>query len=215
MSAGTRDHVLEVALASFRKRGFDKTTMRSIAEEAGLSLGAAYYYFPSKEAIVLAYYEAQQERHARLARPAIAAAEDLRGRLGAVFHTKLDVLARDRKILGALFRSLGDPSDSMSLFGGATRSIRVDSLRLFDETLAPESFDGPTRHLLAQALWLMHLGMILFFVHDPSPKQERTRHLVDGALDLVAQLPRLGPALPPLARHMSTLLRDAGLSDAH
>jgi AcrR family transcriptional regulator len=215
MSADTRGHVLEVALALFRKLGFDKTTMRTIAEQAGLSLGAAYYYFPSKEAIVLAYYEAQQERHARLAGPAMGAAEDLRARLGAVFHTKLDVLARDRKILGALFRSVGDPSDSTSLFGPATRSIRIDSVRLFDAALAPESFDDPTRHLLGQALWLMHLGIILFFVHDTSPKQEQTRRLVDGTLDLVAQLPRIGPILPPLALRISTLLREAGLPDAH
>jgi AcrR family transcriptional regulator len=211
MSAATRAHVLEVALASFRKRGFDKTTMRSIAEEADLSLGAAYYYFPSKEAIVLAYYEAQQERHVRLAGPAMAAAENLQARLAAVFHTKLDVLARDRKILGALFRSVGDPSDPMSLFGPATRSIRIDSQRLFDDALAPESFDDDTRRLLAQALWLLHLGMILFFVHDTSPKQERTRRLVDGTLDLVAELPRLGPLLPPLTRRISGLLREAGL----
>ena len=34
--------------------------MRDIAKAAGLSLGAAYYYFPSKEALVFAYYEQNQ-----------------------------------------------------------------------------------------------------------------------------------------------------------
>ena len=68
----TRQRVLAAALKLFRRRGFDRTTMRDVAEEAGMSLGAAYYYFASKEAIVLAYYDEQQQGHARLARAKLA-----------------------------------------------------------------------------------------------------------------------------------------------
>ncbi|MBW2465654.1 MAG: helix-turn-helix transcriptional regulator, partial [Deltaproteobacteria bacterium] len=39
--------ILETALSCFRDKGFDETTMRDIAREAGISLGAAYHYFPS------------------------------------------------------------------------------------------------------------------------------------------------------------------------
>jgi AcrR family transcriptional regulator len=55
-SEETRARILNAALASFRVRGFDAATMRDIAEEAGVATGAAYYYFPSKEAIVLDFY---------------------------------------------------------------------------------------------------------------------------------------------------------------
>ena len=57
-SEQTRRQVLDTALALFRKRGFEQTTMRDVAEAAGLSLGAAYYYFKSKEALVGAYLRA-------------------------------------------------------------------------------------------------------------------------------------------------------------
>src|SRR5262249_37048447 len=45
----TREVMLEAALKLFRRRGFDETTMRDIAEATNMSLGASYYYFESKE----------------------------------------------------------------------------------------------------------------------------------------------------------------------
>ena len=207
----TRERVLAAALKLFRRRGFDRTTMRDVAEEAGMSLGAAYYYFASKEAIVLAYYDEQQGEHARLARARLAEAGTLRERLGAVFHTKLDVLARDRKLLGALFRSVGDPSDATGPFGAATREVRVGSMSLFGEAIAGEPLDGETRVLAAGALWSLHMAFLLFFLHDASPKQAKTRALVDGSLDLVAELVPLGSVLAPVTARIASLLREAGM----
>ena len=59
--ADTQARIFDAALALFRTRGFEATTMRDVAEAAELSLGAAYHYFSSKEAIVLAYYTRVQD----------------------------------------------------------------------------------------------------------------------------------------------------------
>ena len=60
----TRRRIYDVALELFREKGFEQTTMRDIAAKADVALGAAYYYFASKEAIVLAFYnEMQQSSH--------------------------------------------------------------------------------------------------------------------------------------------------------
>ncbi|OKI24386.1 hypothetical protein A6A07_05860 [Streptomyces sp. CB03911] len=48
-SEQTRALILETAMRLFKERGYDKTTMRAIAAEAGVSVGNAYYYFASKE----------------------------------------------------------------------------------------------------------------------------------------------------------------------
>jgi AcrR family transcriptional regulator len=208
----TRDRVLVEALKLFRRRGFDKTTMRDVALAAGLSLGAAYYYFASKEAIVLAYYDERQREHARLARAQMAEASTLRGRLGAVFHTKVDVLVRDRKLLGALFRGVADPGDPTSPFGAATRQVREDSLALFAEAIAKEPLDEETKELATAALWTLHLGHLLYFLHDASAKQVKTRRLVDRSLDLVAEVLPLGPLMAPILTRVSAVLREAGLS---
>ena len=109
-SEETRRQVLDTALGLFRERGFEETTMRDIAGRAGLSLGAAYYYFKSKEAIVGAYYDYVQREHVTRAREAFAKERDLRGRLRAALHSKIDIMREDRRLLRALFRYGGDPT---------------------------------------------------------------------------------------------------------
>ena len=114
-SEETRRQILETALALFRERGFEETTIRDIAARAGLSLGAAYYYFKSKEAIVGAYYDYVQAEHLTRSREAFARGESLRDRLGAALHTKIDIMAEDRRLLRALFRYGGDPDHQLSV----------------------------------------------------------------------------------------------------
>ena len=46
------DEVLDAALALFIEKGFAATRVEDIATRAGLSKGAVYLYFPSKEAIL-------------------------------------------------------------------------------------------------------------------------------------------------------------------
>lgn len=48
----TRSLILDTALAQFAEHGFDGTSIRRIAEAAGISLGLLYHYFPSKEAVL-------------------------------------------------------------------------------------------------------------------------------------------------------------------
>jgi TetR/AcrR family transcriptional regulator, repressor for uid operon len=49
--------ILRAAMACFARQGYYGTTMEEIAVEAGIAKGAAYVYFPSKEAIFLALYD--------------------------------------------------------------------------------------------------------------------------------------------------------------
>src|SRR6059036_423408 len=83
----TRELIFERALELFRVRGFEETTMRDIARAAKVATGAAYYYFPSKEAIVSAYYDRVQRAHAETVREEWKGESGLRERLGVVFHS--------------------------------------------------------------------------------------------------------------------------------
>ncbi len=82
----TRARIVSAALERFREYGLEITTMREVAAGARMSLGAAYHYFPSKDAIVLAYYEQLQEKHARRVRDTLPGTKVLAGRLRAVIH---------------------------------------------------------------------------------------------------------------------------------
>ncbi|MGH2694950.1 MAG: TetR/AcrR family transcriptional regulator [Actinomycetota bacterium] len=52
-----REEILESALALFRDRGFDETTVQDIAAAAGVAAGTVYLYFPSKEHVLVAIHE--------------------------------------------------------------------------------------------------------------------------------------------------------------
>lgn len=52
----TRERILEIALDLFIEKGFDKTSLREIAESLGFSKAALYYHFASKDAILLALH---------------------------------------------------------------------------------------------------------------------------------------------------------------
>ena len=211
--AASRANILEVARALFREKGFDDTTMREIALRAGLSLGAAYHYFPSKEAIVLAYYAHVQRQHIELAREALAGTTELGDRLSVAMHTKLDVVAEDRRIMGALLRFTGDPSHPLSFLGESARPIQLASIRVFDEALEGASLPPDLRRIAPTALWALHMGILLYFLYDTSPNQARTRRLVDQAMALVVRLlPVMRfPLFKPVRGRLAALLDDAGL----
>jgi AcrR family transcriptional regulator len=50
--AGTRQRILDIALELFTEQGYEKTSLRQIAERLGFSKAAIYYHFSSKEDIL-------------------------------------------------------------------------------------------------------------------------------------------------------------------
>src|SRR3954452_13684126 len=105
----TRERILDAALSLFRQRGFDETTMRDIAAEAGVATGAAYYYFRSKEELVMAFYVRTNDEARELIPAAIAKSRDLRKRVRAIIDTKLQQFAEHRRLMVALVRIGIDP----------------------------------------------------------------------------------------------------------
>jgi AcrR family transcriptional regulator len=187
-SEETQKRILQIALEQFRQKGFEATTMRDIASLVGLSLGAAYYYFDSKEAIVLAYYAQTQNEHERLAADIFAKTSDLKERLSGAFHLKLEILRNDRKLLGALFRSIGDPEAPLSVFAQKTTPLRAQAINLFRQAVSVADMPEDLKDLMASSLWGLHLAVLLYFLHDTSEDQQQTHSLVDGLIELTLQL---------------------------
>ena len=209
----TRSRIYDAALTLFRDRGFDATTMRDVAAAAGMSLGAAYHYYPSKDAIVLAYYDSVSRAHASRVAAEVASESKLGRRLSIAFHSKLEILRNDRPLMGALLRFAGDPRHPLSFFGASTRQHRLDSMGVFAFALGDDGLPDDIARLAPVALWALHMGLLLFFLHDDSAGQRRTAALTTGAVDLVVaalKLYRL-PLLRPLRRRVISLLDGAKL----
>jgi AcrR family transcriptional regulator len=54
--SGTRERILDIAVDLFTTQGYDKTSLRQIAERLGFSKAAIYYHFASKEDILMALH---------------------------------------------------------------------------------------------------------------------------------------------------------------
>jgi AcrR family transcriptional regulator len=214
-STATRSHILSTALEVFRQKGLEGATMRELASAAGTSLGSAYYYFPSKEAIIQAYYDEVQTEHARRVRAVLDGEDrDLVDRLRVAFHAKLDILQGDRKLIGTLFRFTGEPEHPLSTLGPATRNTRQQSLAIFKLAIGNERLPDDIRQILPSALWALHMGILLYFIYDDSLQQVRTRRLVDSSLKLITRLLALAklPMLKPVRGGVLEILRDAGIA---
>ncbi|MEZ4250050.1 MAG: hypothetical protein R3B99_17600 [Polyangiales bacterium] len=65
----------------------------------------------------------------------MAEVTDLRERLGIAFHTKIDAVRKDRRLLIAVSRSLADPSDPLSAFSEESRAVRERAIGIFEAAL--------------------------------------------------------------------------------
>jgi AcrR family transcriptional regulator len=205
----TRARILEAALTLFRKRGFGSTTMRDIAKEAGTALGAVYYYFDSKDALVMAFYEHTQREVTPLVENALSNTKGLEESLRALLAVKFQYYAPNRALLGALSAHI-DPQHPLSPFSVEGRDIRDQDIAFFARTLEGSKARVPQdlKIHLPRLLWLYQMGLLLFWVYDRSPKQKRTMQLFEKSLSIVVNLIRLStfPLLRPARRLAIELL---------
>jgi len=209
----TRSHIFESALELFREKGFDSTTMQDIAAHAQVAKSAAYYYFPSKEAIIKAYYEIVQTEQERLCEEAFAKGKDLKVRLATAMHSKFELAKNDRRLLGVVFRYTGEPEHPLSCLGRGTTEIRRRSTQVFRDAIAAEKLPKDLQELLPVALWALQMGLLVMFLYDSSEGQLRTRRLADGSLALTLKLLGLAKLaiLKPVRMRILALLREADL----
>ena len=206
----TRKRIYEQALELFREKGFEATTMRDIAAKAEVALGAAYYYFSSKDAIVLAFYQEMQESSHDSILEALAAEKKLKDRIRVVLEKRLELLAPNRKFCDALFRHAPDTHDPLSPFSSETRPIRERAIEHLRVALEGGDVKVPAdlKPTLPYLLWLYQMAVILFWLYDRSPHQERTQKLMEKSLGLLVNLLRLSalPLMKPLRKTMLELV---------
>jgi AcrR family transcriptional regulator len=209
----TRELIFKTALELFRESGFDATTMQEVADRAGVAKGAAYYYFPSKEAIIQAYYEAVQSEQERLCNEAFAKTNELKKRLHVAMHSKFDLAQHDRNLLGIVFRYTGEPAHPLSCLGQGTVAIRRRATEVFHQALSVERLPKDLEQLLPLALWALQMGLLVMFLYDDSADQKRTRQLATGSIDFTLKVMVLAklPILKPIRTKVLTLLREASL----
>jgi AcrR family transcriptional regulator len=208
----TRELIVETALRLFRERGFEATTMRAIAAEAGVSVGNAYYYFSSKEQLVQAYYDRAQAAHEAACREVFASERSFAGRLGGVLRAWVRTSEPYHEFAVKFFKHAAEPSNPLSPFSADSAPARDSAIELYRKVVegSADRMDEELRAELPELLWLLSMGVVLFWVHDSSPGCVRTYRLIDRVVPLVDRLVGLShlPGIRGVAREVIELVHE-------
>ena len=112
--ARTRQRILDAALTAFGSRGYDATSLDSLAKELGLRKQTILYYYPSKEALLDAAIDEAANELSGALEAALASAGEGWARVEAVVRSVFRLAARRPGLLGLLreVSRLGSPAAS-------------------------------------------------------------------------------------------------------
>lgn len=203
----TRALIRETALRSFRERGYEETTMRLIAQEAGISLGSTNYHFPSKNHLVQELYMDVTAAFRVAAVERMAGVDELTARLRIAFETGIEVLEPYHGFAPGFLSAAMSPRSPINPLSVESEPALKEAIAVFREAV-----DGARHRLpddiardLPDVLVIAYLLLALFFTYDRSPGQRQTHGLLDRALRLLGLgLPLV--RLPVLRRPIRELL---------
>ncbi|MGR6741817.1 TetR family transcriptional regulator [Microbacterium sp. F1-18] len=203
----TRALIVETALRSFRERGYDATTIRHIASEAGVSVGTTNYHFASKNELVQEFYQEVQQAHRAAALPRLESSRDLKERLAIVFHTGLDQLTPTHHHAPEFLTAAVSPRSSINPLSPESNASLAIVENLFRTAVegADHKLPADIAEALPGALVLSHLLLAMYWVYDDSDEQAKTRRLLDRGMSLLAMALPLA-RLPMLRRPLRELL---------
>ncbi|MEV0205934.1 TetR family transcriptional regulator [Streptomyces sp. NPDC050788] len=212
-SEQTRALILETAMRLFQERGYDKTTMRAIATEAGVSVGNAYYYFAGKEHLIQGFYDRIAAEHRVAVREVLDRETELEARLAGVLRVWLDIATPYHEFAVQFFKNAADPDSPLSPFSPESEHAREEAISLHREVLAgatktkvPEDL----RDVLPELMWLSQMGLVLYWIFDRTPERERSYRLAERGAKLTARGVYLARfrVLRPLVREVHELFTD-------
>jgi AcrR family transcriptional regulator len=212
-SEQTRALILETAMRLFQERGYDKTTMRAIATEAGVSVGNAYYYFAGKEHLIQGFYDRIAAEHQVAVREILDRERDLEARLAGVLRAWLDIAAPYHEFAVQFFKNAADPDSPLSPFSPESEHAREEAISVHREVLAgatktkvPEEL----RDILPELMWLSQMGLVLYWIFDRTEGRERSYRLAERGARLTARGVALARfrVLRPLVREVHELFTE-------
>jgi AcrR family transcriptional regulator len=175
----TRQRIQDVALELFAERGYEKTSLREIAERLDVTKAALYYHFKTKEDILISLFQ-------DLTRPV----DELIGwarEQPRTLDTKREVLRRYSEALSGaerLFRFMQENQATVRELsvGESFRDRLMKIMDIVKEPAAPLT----DQVRCVSALFSIHAGMITLQDVEGDPEEKREA-VLEVAIDLVTQ----------------------------
>ncbi|MFD5412348.1 TetR/AcrR family transcriptional regulator [Streptomyces nojiriensis] len=175
----TRQRIQDVALELFAEQGYEKTSLREIAERLEVTKAALYYHFKTKEDIIISIFE-------DLTRPIDELITWAEGQ-PRTLETKREVLRRYSEAMAGgavLYRFMQENQ-------ATTRELTIGETvkkRLFTLVELLRTQDGPLTDQVrcVSALFTLHAGM-MFLQHVEGNPEETRLAALEVATDLITQ----------------------------
>ena len=161
--AGTREKILQAAFTVLSRQGYENTSIKDIAEEAGVAQGLVHYHYKSKQQLVLAVLEFVCQK------VELAVVEGEAGALRAFEDTKRTL--KDSREANSLYIQLIGVGLHDALVGAGirdfVRSERAHITELATQVLAERGQAGGPARGIAGVVWAAVLGIMIQGLVDP------------------------------------------------
>jgi AcrR family transcriptional regulator len=213
------ERFIDAFVGEVREKGYAAVTLRDVARAAGLSDGAIYKYFASKEKILLAYYAAKMDRLRLEGESLLEKPYTLVERMQALLEFQIGQYEEEKDFLEKTFHPTFVAASLMWAEVAGLRKAYLGTVRAFLESAQEEgeipeiAFPG----IVDEMLWCHYVGVMLYWLKDESEFHEDTTQFLDRTLNLLSALigsPLLRQAEELLGflinRHLMPKLMDLG-----
>ncbi len=184
----TKSYIYDGAIALFAKNGYEKTTIRGLAKELNLSLGNLYYYFKSKDDILIHYFKTLHDETTLAVAEILSSNESFKVKVRAVIEENLNLLKKSEGITKDLINTTSNLSHPLSPFGKELQNCQEGAIAMFKTALKEHSKSDDYLNAVAFMYWFYYLGVCLCWANDSSPNSKNTKKLIDLTYPLTLKL---------------------------
>ena len=162
-SIDTRTRILEAAFSVLSRQGYENTSIKDIAEQAGVAQGLVHYHYKSKQLLVLAVLEYVCQK------VELGVVEGEAGALQAFEHTK--AMLKESRATNSLYIQLIGVGLHDPVIGAGVRDfIRSDRANVEDiarQVLTERGVSTSPARGIAGVVWAAVLGIMVQSLADP------------------------------------------------
>ncbi len=187
----TKIKILKSAVDLIIEKGFENTTLREIAKNAGVSNPTIYNYFPSKEKLLFGYIEQKHKEAVEI----LESIEDfntytLREQLQTLIDTELELYLEDREFIQQIADMVFNSSSLKLGKLYSTNELFVQTVRgMLDIAIeAGEIEQPPFLDYLPTLFWDYYIMVVAYWLKDDSEMFENTTAFIDHSLAVIESL---------------------------
>ena len=191
----TRRKIINTAADLFVTDGFDETSMKRIAKEAGVGDATIYKYFPNKDKLILGFYDLRGEEAIKI----FHETEDIESysfqeKCQLIIDLHLEQLMGDREFVEITLKQLlKSPITFLKDELKVATAYKSLFLELLNELDADEQYpDIPMPTLIAGLMTDALLGLTLYWMRDDSEEFNSTTQFSVIAIGIVDSLLKSG-----------------------